>query len=1141
MKDSSTNTFSGGLQRDTHPLATPENVLTDALNATLLTMNGNENILQNDMGNARIESAYLPSGYVPVGMKEYGGVIYVASYNPLTKKGQVGSFPSPERNIDSNELDTATIDLSTMVQTDSTGELINTVHKWDLFKQGNKNVVFYPGDRFGIYVKNFDSISNLVSHYNTYDPTRSDIDYRKNNILTFDIAVLDADKNMRNITHTLKRFDSKGEVITFEETDSEDKKANTGYFIQSISGENTLENYRKVNPANIFNSKIAGSLYLIGRVNVVEDIDVSIIPKRENDKTTLTIKIKYKYNCPEGYIKGSRLIVKSGDDTIEDVGIEFGKPPITYEDGYFYATTTNNVDINQTYGTIDLEVTPWMDFCVLNSLKHRQSINLDLVNSGKIELTNWRYLWNAGEALLTWGFDAYPYEDNPISEVFIELTDVAKPNELIRHEMLYNTSYLGIFSEEITTLEENKIYKAVIKVNMLKGETKTIATRFIVTTTLFNDCFFPGEDLFIEDFGKMSQNSKYDHLFRVEYLGNLEVNSINSTAPELSTNLKTVLPNGTTTTEEFEYRTKQGYDVLVTYIPNFKNNEKIPFNIDSNLPNVTNKEVEVNSEAIIDSVSNNTIPGYSLNHRFSVEGISKISGMFAPEDVYVDSIFKSVNIRRLMRMENEITWPMLSTMAIEAKHAGGGNERASVKKFAMYRCSPSSPTYIKLGDDIENYKNSKKGWHKYSITNYYDRLKSMLNNYFGDPVIAIFSGPANIPKPSSKTNIQLRVLGITNRDKNIASEYAKFVTYYNYYNEWNAIEPKTKDFPEWLNDKVGEKNDFNAEDLIDFANSIIGNFASTSADVRGGSKVNFDVGKNIYYPNYEFVWWKSESGEYHLLNMGYINPQYYEQVNDFSQLKSDTNVNTTPSEGYTKNKLALLTELEKYFTNLLYTTGESTVEKLNVFRPSRWDSNPINLESKVAYKYRFDSASDLKLGNYTYKGLVDTSFFNMLPFTLANQTDLVLEHTYTTEIKKSQELLDRIPNTYRLSNIAIVDGVVYYGDSKGSPLANNATYYFSDSKLHNVHKYAMSNPSNPTEIDNMIVSLKQFVVREGDLVLSNNTSLYEGETTFWFNKRVAADVDDAHYIIDLFDKPYFKLHNFNPEDGFPMVLQKQYS
>ena len=45
------NTFSKGLQLDTHPMIQGNETLTDCLNGTLITMNGNEVILQNDMGN----------------------------------------------------------------------------------------------------------------------------------------------------------------------------------------------------------------------------------------------------------------------------------------------------------------------------------------------------------------------------------------------------------------------------------------------------------------------------------------------------------------------------------------------------------------------------------------------------------------------------------------------------------------------------------------------------------------------------------------------------------------------------------------------------------------------------------------------------------------------------------------------------------------------------------------------------------------------------------------------------------------------------------------------------------------------------------------------------------------------------------
>lgn len=96
-RSSSTNQFNGGLVMDLNPIVTPNNVLTDALNATIITNNGNENALQNDMGNGRVETAFLPEGYIPVGSCEFGDIIYIASYNPLINKCQLGCFPSPQR------------------------------------------------------------------------------------------------------------------------------------------------------------------------------------------------------------------------------------------------------------------------------------------------------------------------------------------------------------------------------------------------------------------------------------------------------------------------------------------------------------------------------------------------------------------------------------------------------------------------------------------------------------------------------------------------------------------------------------------------------------------------------------------------------------------------------------------------------------------------------------------------------------------------------------------------------------------------------------------------------------------------------------------------------------------------------------
>lgn len=95
-KQQAVNTFTGGLNTDLHPLTTPDNILTDCINGTIITYNGNEYILQNDMGNYKLETAQLPADYIPVGIKEYGNIIYIVSYNPIDKKCQIGSYPSPQ-------------------------------------------------------------------------------------------------------------------------------------------------------------------------------------------------------------------------------------------------------------------------------------------------------------------------------------------------------------------------------------------------------------------------------------------------------------------------------------------------------------------------------------------------------------------------------------------------------------------------------------------------------------------------------------------------------------------------------------------------------------------------------------------------------------------------------------------------------------------------------------------------------------------------------------------------------------------------------------------------------------------------------------------------------------------------------------
>ena len=90
------SSFTGGLNTDLHPMLQPNDTLTDCVNGTLITYNGNENMLQNDMGNYELKHAQLPEGYIPMGMKEHQGILYIASWNPFEKRAQIGSYPSPK-------------------------------------------------------------------------------------------------------------------------------------------------------------------------------------------------------------------------------------------------------------------------------------------------------------------------------------------------------------------------------------------------------------------------------------------------------------------------------------------------------------------------------------------------------------------------------------------------------------------------------------------------------------------------------------------------------------------------------------------------------------------------------------------------------------------------------------------------------------------------------------------------------------------------------------------------------------------------------------------------------------------------------------------------------------------------------------
>ena len=345
------NQFGKGLQMDTNPMVQDNGTLSDALNATFITMNGDEVILQNDMGNRRVDGAFLPPGYQPVGMKEYGGIIYVAAYNPITNRSQIGSFPSPERNIQPDEFDG-----KKFINLDQVYNFETRVPNC-FYKQEEEGIPFlvnksflipitddtslHAGDKFTIYstqlytplIKYYHRISRRATveiseseysghendpmYFNKIIPwgtfvsnfdniTDEKVTSPKNEKYTLSVGVMNSQREFVDITKSLVRWNKEREIINTSE-DSELLKFNKGYFIAPIktSVDNTINDNkfienRQISALNTYSFKLVGPLYLKATLNTIQNFSYTLIPDKDENYVTVKITADIDYNCPDG-------------------------------------------------------------------------------------------------------------------------------------------------------------------------------------------------------------------------------------------------------------------------------------------------------------------------------------------------------------------------------------------------------------------------------------------------------------------------------------------------------------------------------------------------------------------------------------------------------------------------------------------------------------------------------------------------------------------------------------------------------------------------------------------------------------------------------------------------------------------------
>lgn len=313
-----TNRFTKGLVMDFSPENTKNEVLTHALNATLLTFNGNEMSLQNDMGNARVETAYLPEGYMPVGTCEYGGIIYIVSYNPLEDKSQVGCFPSPERNISSDEIGRPNVHISKedFQEIDKETKQLTGVLKHNtqyvLLKNDNLN----PGDKFLICSNHEiynEKLENLLvkkdPKYNSNSVKDEDVyELVPHPMLALNVVSIEESGKIVYLNSDIRRYEVANDYeITKEvngESQTEQYKDIYKYHILGTGGKDgnqfnqqaiDIDSYRNTLSSgySVFKSKTSGKLAILAELIMIDSYSVTHSLKPCVDEQGKTIDGKF--------------------------------------------------------------------------------------------------------------------------------------------------------------------------------------------------------------------------------------------------------------------------------------------------------------------------------------------------------------------------------------------------------------------------------------------------------------------------------------------------------------------------------------------------------------------------------------------------------------------------------------------------------------------------------------------------------------------------------------------------------------------------------------------------------------------------------------------------------------------------------
>lgn len=427
MKKEATNTFQDGMVMDLHPMTTPNSVLTNCLNGTLLTFNGNEFVLQNDIGNGRVETAKLPAGFVPVGVKEYGGIIYVASHNPLTNKGQLGCFPSPERNLTNDELGGRDFTISDG-DFKKGGEIFYYYKQLALMPD---NMVLNPGDQFTVMINQLFGIESYIGTA-----------FKK--FVTIHVAIIDGSGNVSYIDDQFK------------------KNGQYQFPIGYISPGSSVDDYRAMfENLQVYTGKKSGRLAIIIELETLDEFSVArqMFSTKKDPKTVGSSDIGISVNPEKGEdVEFSVKFFNSGwtddiNDAIKLVGAKFESnlvnsgfncsPGSTFSYGF---NGFKKTDI------LKYTITPYTQLGPNSALARTGIIDFSLLGTGNMILNEWRYYIDNDTILINYGLDSNLLNGEYIRSVTFEFFDIYYQKlypEVYTCKSSISGDYNGNFSETL--------------------------------------------------------------------------------------------------------------------------------------------------------------------------------------------------------------------------------------------------------------------------------------------------------------------------------------------------------------------------------------------------------------------------------------------------------------------------------------------------------------------------------------------------------------------------------------------------------------------------------------------------------------------------------------------------------------------